>query len=107
MTNNLIVKKLNEDYHKYLYVNKKESTVDFHGSTLLAEELCRTLALEFARHLASKKITSFRKGKMGEEIEGIERTSPDYQLLLGDLAKRGDELFGTFIKEYYGTETKS
>jgi hypothetical protein len=95
MANNLIVKKLGEDYHKYLHVDNKESTVDFHGSTLLAEELCRTLAVKF--YIWST----------GWEPSGIDFNKyPD---------KTVDEIseilitkeFNEFIKEYYGTEEKN
>ena len=95
MTNNLIVEKLKEDYNKYLHVNKEESTVDFHGSTLLAEELCRILAVKFF----IKQTDYFPRGIDFNKYP--DKTVDEISEIL--ITKK----FNEFIEEYYGTEAKS
>lgn len=52
------------------------------------------LAIEFAKYLFSTKVTKHTSMK-----DSIVYTPPEFNLMKGDLIKRGKELFYQFLKE--------
>ena len=52
-------------------------------------------AIEFAKYLLNRKITTYR----GFNNKPEERVSPDSQLLLGELNKNGEDVYDEFLKQ--------